>query len=318
MAQHKKRLNRLLGRIMQQKAGPGEQSLFWQWLWRLDVRKQATEWTPEEKEKVRERLRSAVLRKTHPTPDAIGIRPWKRLITAAAMIAGVVWACWLWRDYSTSQDKNRVFVFSSDAHSIQQLLLPDSTEVILNYNSSIQYGKVYNEKDRRVSVSGEAWFKVHKDNLRPFIVLADNIEVRALGTAFNVEARAKESQIRVALLEGKVAVYPTDSVTQKTLLSPGHLLRYERATKSFVTTAITTNVTAWTTGGLSFNGIPLTETLDRLAAHYRLHIVYPSGKLAGKTVTSSFEKTSWQNALSNILFVHDLNYTIKDSLITIQ
>lgn len=303
---------------MQQKADPGEQSLFWRWLWGLDARRQAATWTKEEKELVRERLRSAILQKISPVPDTVSIRPWKRFsIAAAVVIAGMILVGQLWISYNAN-DKNRLLVFSGDAHTIQQLLLPDSTEVILNYNSSIQYSKAYNEKDRCVSLSGEAYFKVHKDSLRPFIVLADKLEVRALGTAFNVEARKNESQIRVALMEGKVAVYPTGNTKQKTLLSPGHLLRYERNTKSFITTTITTDVAAWTTGGLSFNGIPLTEALDRLAAHYQLHIVYPSAKLSGKTVNSSFEKTSWQNALSNILFVHDLNYTVKDSLITIR
>lgn len=303
---------------MQQKADPGEQSLFWRWLWDLDVRRQAATWTKEEKEQVRERIWGTVILKTDPAPETGSFRPWKRWAIAAAILSGIILGGQLWMSYNAARDKNRMLVFSSDAYSIQQLLLPDSTAVTLNYNSSIQYSKAFNEKDRRISLSGEAYFKVHKDSLRPFIVLADSIEVRALGTAFNVEARKNESEVRVALTEGKVAVYPTGKVVQKTLLSPGHLLKYKRATKSFITTAITTNVTAWTTGGLSFNSIPLSEALDRLAAHYRLHIVYPAAKLGGKTVTSSFEKTSWQNALSNILFVHDLNYTVKDSLITIQ
>lgn len=311
MAQHRKLLNRLFSRFAQQKANKEERSLFWQWLWWLDAREQESNWTNKEKDLIQERLWGNILLATHPAPGIIKKYPWKQVIAAAAaVITGIVLTGLLWMKQSPS----KTYVFKSDAHATRQLLLPDSTQVILNANSSLQYSATYNHKDRRVTLTGEGYFKVRKDDLRPFIVQTDGLETQALGTAFNIEAHERENQIQVALTEGKVSI---DNQLQKNILYPGQLLRYNRLTRQSTTSSFTTDVTAWTTGGISFNGIPLADALDRLAHHYQLQLHYSKKQLTGKTVTASFAKTSWQNALSSILFAHDLTYTMKDSILII-
>ncbi|MRG45079.1 DUF4974 domain-containing protein [Chitinophaga sp. SYP-B3965] len=312
MAQHKKLLDRLFSRFIQQKGNKEEQSIFWQWIWPLDARKQVTNRTKEEKDLVRERLWGNILLETQPaySPDR-----WKQVIAAAAVITGITVAGWLLIKEPISENNT---VFKSKEHAIRRLLLPDSTEVVLNANSSIQYSAAYNKRDRRVTLTGEGYFKVHKDNLHPFIVITEGLETQALGTAFNIEAHKQENQIQISLTEGKVAVTLADGQFPKNILHPGQLLRYNKLTKQSTTTSFTTDVTAWTSGGLSFNGIPLKDALDRLSADFQLQLRYSPEQLAGKTVTASFSKTSWQNALSNILFAHDLTYTMKDSLIIIH
>lgn len=318
MAQHEKWLNRLFASIIQQKANREEQSFFWQWLWKLDAREEQTELTRQELNSLKERLWGNILLEMEPAVPVV--KKWnpKRIFAAAAIIAGVLLTGWAVIQHLFQANTDQHYTVATNGQAIKRFILPDSTEVTLNRNSSLQYSSAYDVKERRVVLTGEGYFKVHKNNLHPFIVQAGDLDTRALGTAFNIEARKNEAQIRIALTEGKVAISRIDSPAMKSLLHPGELLQYDRITKKSGTTYFTTNITIWTTGGLAFNGILLTEALDRLGERYGLELQYDRKKLEGKTVTASFSKTSWQNALSNILFAHDLQYTLKDSIIIIR
>ena len=82
--------------------------------------------------------------------------------------------------------------------------LPDSTHVWLNQDSKIAYGDDFNADERRVSLSGEAYFEVKRDEERPFIIQTGKAETRVLGTSFNVRAYEDEESIEVAVTSGKV------------------------------------------------------------------------------------------------------------------
>lgn len=318
MAQHKRILNRLFARFIRQKANQQDRHLFWQWLGRLDV---GSSETVSKKERLhrQERIWGNILLATHPAMPLPKNRAGKRAMAVAAVLLGLVITGGIWVMHSTSgKQAGQHYVYTTDGKAIKTVLLPDSTEVTLNIYSSLEYDAGYNKTERRVTLHGEGYFAVHKDRLRPFIVQTDELETRALGTAFNVEARNGEGQIQVALTEGKVALSSVNDPAQKSLLTPGQLLRYDRSTRQMCATTFATDVTAWTSGGLAFNGIPLTDALDRLAIRYQLKLQYSEKQLAGKTVTASFGKTSWQNALSNLLFVHHLTYMVKDRVIIIQ
>lgn len=318
MAQHDKWLDRLFTSIIQQKANKEEQSFFWQWIWKLDAREKQTELTKQELDAVKERLWGNISLETSPGIPVVKKWNWKRTIAAAAIITGVLFAGWIGMRQYFSPKTDQQYALATDKQSIKRFILPDSTEVTLNRNSTLQYSSAYNDKERRVVLTGEGYFEVHKDSLHPFIVQTDELETRALGTAFNIEARKNEGQIRIALTEGKVAISQTDNPALKNILHPGQLLRYDRNTKQSGTTSFTTDVRIWTNGGLVFNGIPLTEALDRLGERYGLQLQYERKQLEGKTVTASFGKTSWQNTLSSLLFAHDLQYTLKDSIIIVR
>lgn len=318
MAQHDKWLNRLFTSIIQQKANKEEQSFFWQWLWKLDVREEQAELTKQELDPVKERIWGNIVQETTPAIPIVKRWNWQRTIAVAAIVTGVLFAGWIGMQYFSTKKADRQYAVATGKESIKQFTLPDGTEVTLNRNSTLQYSSAYNDKERRVMLTGEGYFKVHKDSLHPFIVQTDELETRALGTAFNIEARKNEGQIRIALTEGKVAISQMDNPALKNILHPGQLLRYDRQTKRSGTASFTTDVTIWTSGGLVFNGVPLTEALDRLGERYGLQLQYERKQLEGKTVTASFGKTSWQNALSNLLFAHDLQYTLKDSIIIVR
>ncbi|MEZ2444614.1 FecR family protein [Chitinophaga sp. RCC_12] len=310
MAQRKKQLDQLLHKFLHRKSNPKEASLLWQWLWQLDVPREHSA------DGQQERMWQAISRETITVAPKRKHQRWQPLLAAAALLLCLVAIGWLLRKPAVQPIEN--YMVRSDNQHMKSIGLPDGSTVILNRSSTLTWSSDYNHKERKVILTGEGYFKVATDGHRPFIVQSAGLETRVLGTAFNIEAHEGATQIRVALTAGKIAVHPINQPQQPLLLEPGQLLRYEPATGKLSTSAFTNDVAAWTTGGLSFNGIPLSEAFRQLEAHYHIRIQYRPQQVAHKTVTASMGKTSWQQALSAILFPHDLKYKVEDSIIIIQ
>ena len=88
-----------------------------------------------------------------------------------------------------------------------KIVLPDSSTVWLNANARLVYPRSFEDVNRKVSISGEAFFQVRKDKNHPFIVDIGKLQVEVLGTSFNVMTDTYNDEIRISLLEGKVALY---------------------------------------------------------------------------------------------------------------
>ncbi len=97
--------------------------------------------------------------------------------------------------------------------SISVITLPDNTKVWLNAGSSLNYSNDYGVNDRKVNISGEAYLEVASNPDKPFELSVYGVEVRVLGTKFNVKAYDEENQSIISLLEGEVLV--TSSVSRK-------------------------------------------------------------------------------------------------------
>ncbi|MBO9571593.1 MAG: FecR domain-containing protein, partial [Chitinophagaceae bacterium] len=95
-----------------------------------------------------------------------------------------------------------------------QLTLSDGTKVWLNAASSITYPITFTEKNRTVSITGEAYFEVAKNKTKPFIVKTTTDEITVLGTSFNVNAYADEKAMKTSLIEGSIKIGGT-------ILQPG-------------------------------------------------------------------------------------------------
>jgi ferric-dicitrate binding protein FerR (iron transport regulator) len=312
MAQHKKSLDQLLQKFLNRTARQEETLSLWRWLWQLDAEE------PESKVDTgrQERLWMAITAQTQAAAP-----PRKRIHRKYLVMAAAVLFCFIaipWLLLKPRKEAIQNYVIASDDHHIKSVILPDGTTVILNLSSSLTYPSDYNQKERRVTLIGEGYFKVTTNGQRPFIVQSGGLETQVLGTAFNIEAHNNSAQTRIALTSGKILVYPIHRPQQKKLLEPGQLLRYDPATGAIATRTFTINAASWTTGGLSFNGIPLSEALRKLEQHYHIHLQYRESQLTGKTVTAAMDKTSWQNALSAILFPHDLTYKVKNGMVIIQ
>jgi transmembrane sensor len=179
-----------------------------------------------------------------------------------------------------------------------KLKLPDGTNVWLNAASSITYPTAFTGKERKVTITGEVYFEVETLQLRsghkmPFkVMIAGGAEVEVLGTHFNINSYADETEIKTTLLEGSVKVVNRESaignqqsVKDKELsvvLKPGE--QAVIAGNSRLTIDHSPNieqVMAWKNGLFNFNKVSLQEVMKQIARWYDVEIVY-QGKIKPK------------------------------------
>jgi len=154
-----------------------------------------------------------------------------------------------------------------------RIMLPDGTQVWLNASSSLRYPTAFAGKERRVQLSGEAYFEVAKDAGRPFRISTREMEVEVLGTHFNIMAYEDEDVLKTTLLEGAVKVTREGSSRR---LQPGQQALLHRANGSLdvLPHANTEEAVAWKNGFIQFEGQDIRAAMRMLARWYNVAVEY--------------------------------------------
>lgn len=158
------------------------------------------------------------------------------------------------------------------------IILPDGTKVWLNASSSITFPTAFTEHERRVKISGEAYFEVAKKANMPFIVsFAGDGEIEVLGTHFNVNTYNDDAVFRTTLLEGSVRISKN---TETGILKPGQQAQLKDNASMKITEADTDEVMAWKNGFFSFKDASTQAIMLQLSRWYDIDINYegPTGK----------------------------------------
>lgn len=186
-----------------------------------------------------------------------------------------------------------------------QLILPDGTKVWLNSMSSLRFPVTFSGKERRVELIGEGYFEVAKDKTKPFYVQAKDMEIRVLGTHFNISSFADESQIKTALLEGSVKI---NRGNKEAILTPGQEAVAYNGKSGFTTQDADIEQTmAWRNGYFLFRDESIESLMRRISRWYNVEIAYEDN-LEGKTFGGKFSKNS---TLSELLKSLELTGTVK-------
>lgn len=159
------------------------------------------------------------------------------------------------------------------------LQLADGSKVWLNAESSIRFPTVFNGSERRVEITGEAYFEVAKDPARKFMVTGNGVTTEVLGTHFNVNAYHDEEAVKVTLLEGAVKVHEGSN---SNALKPGQ----QASIKNGITIdehADTESALAWKNGQFRFNGVTMETIMRQAARWYDIDVVF-EGKIPGPFV----------------------------------
>lgn len=171
--------------------------------------------------------------------------------------------------------------------SISEIILPDSSKVWLDAGSTLEYPSQFINNTRRVCMSGEAYFEVHADKNNPFIIQADELEITATGTAFNVASFTHSMEQKITLISGKVSV--SQGKETKHLL-PGQQLTYQRNTKRMeITSTDTFKYIAWKDGIIAFRDDSLETILDRLEQVYKVRFVMKDLDIKQYTYRATFK-----------------------------
>ena len=176
---------------------------------------------------------------------------------------------------STKQAAVTYNVLSTPRGGQYQLLLPDGSKVWLNAASSIKYPTAFVGNERKVEVSGEAYFEVKTDVSKPFKVAIDSKggEITVVGTKFNVNAYEEEEFTKTTLLEGRVQFNLNNAAVS---LKPGQQAKLNKETKNLekLDKADVDEAMAWHNGNFQFNNADLPTMLRELSRWYNVDVEY--------------------------------------------
>lgn len=191
-----------------------------------------------------------------------------------------------------------------------RVTLPDGTKVWLNAASSLRYPTQFTGSERRVILTGEAYFEVPKKANQPFIVESNKQLLTVLGTTFNVTAYAEEKEIITTLLEGKVAITSVADQAQSITLRPGQQSMLTAA-KINVNEVDATEAIAWKDGKFVFNNTDIHAVMRQIARWYDAEIVF-TDDLSDVTFSGSLSRFADINdILSNIELTHSISLKVK-------
>lgn len=181
-----------------------------------------------------------------------------------------------------------------------QVLFQDGSKVHLNSGSRIRYPKQFGLSERRVQLEGEAWFEVAKNRNRPFVVDLSCLDVRVLGTTFDVKAYPDEEAIFVALESGSVEL--KSKTLKNLLLKPGEKAFYNRASGR-CEVARSRNVaaySAWRRNVLVFKDAPLLDVMGTLSRTYNIAFTLVDSTALQYTYTLTTDSASLPAVLKDL------------------
>lgn len=198
-------------------------------------------------------------------------------------------------------------VYSTEIGEQQVTLLDDGSQVALNTDSEMTL--LYDDDTRRVRLEhGEAMFDVAHDAGRPFIVIAGDEEIRAIGTKFSV--RYEGTRVSVTLLEGRVRVSrPKIMDAPVAELEPGERMIVARAEPAAIDRPDVQAVTAWRRGEAMFDGTPLSEAAAELNRYGDAKIIVSDLDIAALQVSGIFATNDSVEFASAIAELHGLRVT---------
>jgi transmembrane sensor len=195
--------------------------------------------------------------------------------------------------------------------------LSDGTKVWLNAASSIKFPTVFNGNSREVEITGEAYFEVAHNAAKPFRVVSNNQKVEVLGTHFDVNAYADESDIKTTLFEGKVEV---STKNKNATLHPGQQAQM-KTTGAGAAIAVNTlqhaeEIIAWKNGFFEFNQSGVQDIMRQVARWYDVEVTY-AGQIPDKTFSGTIARNVNASQLLEILSYSGLHFKIEGKKIII-
>jgi ferric-dicitrate binding protein FerR (iron transport regulator) len=231
--------------------------------------------------------------------------------------------------------------------SKSKIILPDGTVVRLNGSSKLSYHKDFNKNVREVDLEGEAYFDVTKDAAHPFIVHTSNIDIRVLGTIFNVKSYDQDPTIEATLLRGSIEVYTKDDPSApKVILKPNEKLvfrkdkeddlasqknktndslkKYEAGQDISISTLSANRPdslkeeTSWLYNRLVINGDDFNKLAAKFERWYGVKINILSKDLEKYHFNGIFENETIEQALNALQLTVKFHYKINDEVVEIM
>jgi transmembrane sensor len=333
----------LLQRYLDGRCTPAEQARVAQWYEQLHQPAAATPPLPSQQAVEaaiwqRLRLDPVAAKAAPPTPRlrrltrALGRQPQLRWAASLGLLAlglgGLLPYARHWQAAPAATSTERGWTrHRNTTQQVQLFQLPDASRVTLQPGSSLRYTTALAGPRREVYLEGEAFFQVHKNPQRPFLVFTNQVVTTVLGTSFDVKAYPGQAQARVAVREGKVAVQPRETAQLDVtpthpaklgvLLLPNQQVVYSVASRR-LKKELVEKPAVLVPQAFEFEERPVAEVFAALEKAYGVPIHYDQQKLAGCTVSITFYDEPLFDKLGLLCKSLGAYYTLADTQITIH
>ena len=321
----------LIGKILSGEASTDECKQFDQWLEQSDENKELYEayqnfWNHSEISEPIPDLK-LLIQKRQPKASTYApqnIKPQKSKAywaIAASFGALFIISIFIFSNY-LQQDQNSDFIASKltrKSNPIGQkskIMLPDGSSVWLNSDSELIYQDDFSDSIRLVKLSGEAFFEVVKDTLKPFVVETQAMKATVLGTSFNVNAFSELEEVTVALATGKLSV--TSNTNESEVLTPGIAANLNKKTLQITTREIDVDqIASWKNGVLVFESEDFQSVIKKLERWYGVNVTIQGEVSSEWKFTGYFDNEYLKNILEVIIHGKNLKYKLEGKNVTL-
>lgn len=269
------------------------------------------------------------------------------IIGVAATIAIIVLFYYNTNTFSETTDNKKSILLNTvvtQKGSKSNIQLPDGTDVWLNADSKISYDENFLGDFREVTLTGEAYFDVVKDINHPFIIHTKTIDIKVLGTAFNVKAYDTDAATETSLIRGSVEITLHNSPEKKIILKPHEKLRVNNASLEYITDSGKPDIkpisddmnivvgtihfqkkdsmaldALWTKNKLVFDTESLVQVMRKIERWYNVHVSVLVDEHAKTTQYSGiFENETLPEVMEALKFTGNFSYAINKDTVTIK
>jgi len=170
-----------------------------------------------------------------------------------------------------------------------QIVLADGTKVWLNSDTKIKYPGSFSKNQRDVYLDGEAFFEVSKNEQQPFVVHTSQVNVKVLGTKFNIKAYADESDIETSLFEGKINLVLNNSLAEKPVekeVKPGQSFIFSKTDHQLVANRFPQDeINGWKKNQLIFKDDTFSNLVRKVERWYDVKVVYDEKQFEDRRLT---------------------------------
>ena len=266
----------------------------------------------------------------------------KRILYAVAVAASIIGFSFFiyFKINAKEQVKNSLNEVATKRGSKSFIKLPDGTQVWLNADSKLTFKENFGDKTREVSLNGEAFFDVFHDAEHPFIIHTGKVDVKVLGTTFNIRNYALDKTMEATLIKGKIEVTLIDRPDEKIIIHPQEKIIISKESNATVNNKIQSTKalpvinkvvlttvtmkdtliaeTGWMKDKMVFVNQSLEKIAEEIERKFAVTIIFKTNAVKQYRYTGIFEKETVNQIFHIIQLSRKINYTINNKIITIN
>ena len=269
-------------------------------------------WLPNENDEFEAVDKLAAFKHTHCRKKRYPIHILKHAAGYAAAICITILSTWMvMNDREPAEEMVTYEEFTTPSGQRAMVKLHDGTTVWLNARSTLRYPDHFAREDRKVELDGEAFFDVEHNEHKPFVVSTEKLDIKVLGTKFNVFAYKGREEFNTALLEGSVKVYERMNEEKALFMNPNECVEL-KDNKLVKRPMGNTDFLLWKEGIYAFDDVPFEDIIKKFELYYDIVITVNNSKLMKYKFSGKFrQRDGVESALRTLRKVYYFTY-IKD------